>query len=199
VLARDQDASWARTTDLWVLGTAWRAARFCESHPGPKPPTTTTGTKATTTGTGAEPEPKTPTEVAEAAEAQLRELFTAPMRLYDDLVAAGVPRHAAMAHAAARMATTRMTRPSTVPVRDAFGAARRRWGSAGLPTRSRPSRPGTAGRSHLMWRRTTGSTLPRSARITRPPRSTYGGSWPDARPHPVGRDRPQSTQRKEPP
>ncbi|SHN19765.1 hypothetical protein [Cryptosporangium aurantiacum] len=83
------DHAWIRDAHLSQLAHAWRISRSREGDP--RFPTATV--------------------VAEAVEDELRRRYSAPMRTYDERVAAGVSRATAMHEAATRMAQTHPSRP----------------------------------------------------------------------------------------
>jgi len=87
LIAQTLDSDWLARADLHDLATVWRAARLRE---------------------GEFPEARA---AAEQVEERLREMYPRPMDLYDQAVAAGASRAAAMRVAAQEMAHTRPARP----------------------------------------------------------------------------------------
>jgi hypothetical protein len=87
VLAQVHDAGWLDATDLHGLATVWRTARLREAEFPEARPT------------------------AWLVEERLRQIYQAPMDLYDRAVAAGVQPAAAMRVAAEHMARTAPSRP----------------------------------------------------------------------------------------
>ena len=86
LIAQTLDPQWADRADLFDLAEVWRTARVRE-HEFPEA-----------------------RAAAETVEDRLREMYPRPMDLYDQAVAAGVPRAEAMRDAAAEMARTPVMR-----------------------------------------------------------------------------------------